>query len=108
MTVAAHDPIRACCNRAGKNRIVIRVGSNRDVDHSRLDERLGGEDGYARLTDKLKTLGIGQIADIVPNHMALAGRANAWWWDVLENGPASRYATSSRSASPCSSARYAG
>ena len=62
------------------------------VDHSRLDDRLGGEDGYARLTDKLKSLGIGQIADIVPNHMALAGRANAWWWDVLENGPASRYA----------------
>ena len=62
------------------------------VDHSRLDERLGGEDGYARLTDRLKILGIGQIADIVPNHMALAGRANAWWWDVLENGPASRYA----------------
>jgi (1->4)-alpha-D-glucan 1-alpha-D-glucosylmutase len=62
------------------------------VDHSRLDERLGGEDGYARMTDKLKSLGLGQIADTVPNHMALAGRANAWWWDVLENGPASRYA----------------
>jgi len=62
------------------------------VDHARLDERLGGEDGYTRLTGKLKSLGIGQIADIVPNHMALAGRANAWWWDVLENGPASRYA----------------
>ena len=37
--------------------------------------------------------GLGQILDIVPNHMALAGRANAWWWDVLENGPSSRYAT---------------
>jgi (1->4)-alpha-D-glucan 1-alpha-D-glucosylmutase len=24
--------------------------------------------------------------------MALAGRANAWWWDVLENGPSSPYA----------------
>ncbi len=62
------------------------------VDHSRLDERLGGEAGYSRLTDKLKSLGMGQVADVVPNHMALAGRANAWWWDVLENGPASRYA----------------
>ncbi len=28
----------------------------------------------------------------MPNHMALAGRANAWWWDVLENGPSSVYA----------------
>ena len=37
--------------------------------------------------------GLGQVLDIVPNHMALAGRANRWWWDVLENGPASRYAT---------------
>ena len=45
-----------------------------------------------RLTDKLKAAGLGQLLDIVPNHMALAGRANAWWWDVLENGPASRYA----------------
>ena len=29
----------------------------------------------------------------MPNHMALAGRANTWWWDVLENGPSSRYAS---------------
>ena len=32
------------------------------------------------------------MLDIVPNHMALAGRDNAWWWDVLENGPSSVYA----------------
>jgi (1->4)-alpha-D-glucan 1-alpha-D-glucosylmutase len=25
--------------------------------------------------------------------MAIAGRRNRWWWDVLENGPSSRYAT---------------
>src|SRR6202034_1951291 len=37
--------------------------------------------------------GLGQVLDIVPNHMALAGRANAWWWDVLENGPSSVYAS---------------
>ncbi len=40
----------------------------------------------------LADAGLGQVLDIVPNHMALAGRANAWWWDVLENGPSSRYA----------------
>ncbi len=28
----------------------------------------------------------------MPNHMAINGSANPWWWDVLENGPASRYA----------------
>jgi (1->4)-alpha-D-glucan 1-alpha-D-glucosylmutase len=30
--------------------------------------------------------------DIVPNHMAL-GMQNRYWWDVLENGSSSRYAT---------------
>ena len=34
---------------------------------------------------------LGLILDIVPNHMGI-GRANAWWWDVLRNGKASRYA----------------
>ena len=32
-----------------------------------------------------------QILDIVPNHMAITGSENPWWWDVLENGPASQY-----------------
>jgi (1->4)-alpha-D-glucan 1-alpha-D-glucosylmutase len=62
------------------------------VDYSRLDEVLGGSAGYERLTAALHAAGISQLLDVVPNHMALAGRANAWWWDVLENGPASRYA----------------
>ncbi len=35
---------------------------------------------------------MGQVADLVPNHMAAAGRANEWWWDVLEDGPSSPYA----------------
>src|SRR6185437_1070709 len=46
-----------------------------------------------RLTRQLARAGLGQVLDIVPNHMALAGRANAWWWDVLENGPSSVYAS---------------
>jgi (1->4)-alpha-D-glucan 1-alpha-D-glucosylmutase len=62
------------------------------VDHGRLNGELGGEEGYRRLTQRLAGAGLGLILDIVPNHMALGGRANAWWWDVLENGPSSRYA----------------
>ena len=31
--------------------------------------------------------GLGQVLDIVPNHMAITGAENPWWWDVLENGP---------------------
>ena len=37
----------------------------------------------------LKTHGLGQILDVVPNHMGVMGADNVWWMDVLENGPAS-------------------
>jgi (1->4)-alpha-D-glucan 1-alpha-D-glucosylmutase len=63
------------------------------VDHHRLNDELGGEAAHARMVAALRAHGLGQVLDIVPNHMALAGRANAWWWDVLENGPSSRYAS---------------
>ena len=32
------------------------------------------------------------MIDTVPNHMALAGAANRWWWDVLRNGDDSEFA----------------
>jgi (1->4)-alpha-D-glucan 1-alpha-D-glucosylmutase len=35
---------------------------------------------------------MGIILDIVPNHMAVMTADNGWWLDVLEDGPASRYA----------------
>ena len=35
---------------------------------------------------------LGQVLDIVPNHMSL-GEQNRYWWDVLENGTNSRYAS---------------
>jgi (1->4)-alpha-D-glucan 1-alpha-D-glucosylmutase len=36
---------------------------------------------------------MGQVLDIVPNHMGIARSENPWWWDVLENGASSRYAS---------------
>jgi (1->4)-alpha-D-glucan 1-alpha-D-glucosylmutase len=63
------------------------------VDHGHLNSELGGAEGHRRLVRQLASAGLGQVLDIVPNHMALAGRANAWWWDVLENGPSSIYAS---------------
>ena len=63
------------------------------VDHSRVNAELGGEEGHARLCEALGASGLGQVLDIVPNHMAIAGHLNRWWWDVLENGRSSRYAT---------------
>src|SRR5437773_9918204 len=35
---------------------------------------------------------MGQVLDFVPNHVGIAESLNAWWMDVLENGPSSRYA----------------
>jgi (1->4)-alpha-D-glucan 1-alpha-D-glucosylmutase len=62
------------------------------TDHGRLNSELGGAAGYGRLARRLAAADLRQVLDIVPNHMALAGRASAWWWDVLENGPSSRFA----------------
>ncbi len=62
------------------------------VDHHRLNQELGGEEGHHRMCRALAAAGLSQVLDIVPNHMAAAGRENTWWWDVLENGPSSRYA----------------
>jgi (1->4)-alpha-D-glucan 1-alpha-D-glucosylmutase len=60
------------------------------VDHERVNEELGGEDAHRRFCERLKELGLGQVLDIVPNHMVIGSR-NRYWWDVLENGPASLY-----------------
>jgi (1->4)-alpha-D-glucan 1-alpha-D-glucosylmutase len=62
------------------------------VDHARPSQALGGEAGYARLGTVLGEAGLGQVLDIVPNHMAIGGPENRWWWDVLENGPSSLWA----------------
>ena len=62
------------------------------VDHQSVNEELGGEQGHRAFSARLAELGLGQILDIVPNHMATGSR-NQYWWDVLENGPSSRFAT---------------
>ena len=62
------------------------------VDPHRVNEELGGTRGHRGLSRKLSEVGLGQVLDIVPNHMAISGPENPWWWDVLENGPSSRYA----------------
>ena len=65
------------------------------IDPTRVNEELGGEEAHARLCRTLGEKGLGQVLDIVPNHMAVAEQSeqrNVWWWDVLENGASSRYA----------------
>ena len=63
------------------------------ADHGQLNQALGGEPGYQALADTLRAHGMGQIVDVVPNHMGISGGRNAWWQDVLENGPASTFAS---------------
>ena len=63
------------------------------VDQSKVNVELGGAEAHERLCTVLAEHGMGHILDVVPNHMTVTDRANAWWWDVLKNGPDSRYAS---------------
>ena len=58
------------------------------TDHNALNPDIGTEEEYEAMVSTLREHDMGQILDIVPNHMG-AGSDNAWWLDVLENGPAS-------------------
>ena len=62
------------------------------VDPTRLSRELGGERGLRVLDTALRDAEMGQLLDIVPNHMCVADRGNRWWWDVLRMGSQSPYA----------------
>jgi maltooligosyltrehalose synthase len=62
------------------------------IDHNALNPEIGTEEDYATMTAELKRHGMGQVLDIVPNHMCVDSPENMWWADVLENGPSSPYA----------------
>ena len=64
------------------------------VDHTRVREELGGEEGLRALARTAREHGLGLVLDIVPNHMALPApeHLNGPLWEVLREGPASRYA----------------
>jgi (1->4)-alpha-D-glucan 1-alpha-D-glucosylmutase len=62
------------------------------VDCERVNAGLGGDDGLRRLADATAAHGLAILLDVVPNHMSIAGMANRWWLDVLENGISSYYA----------------
>ena len=60
------------------------------VDHRSVNQELGGSAAHERFCHQLGDIGLGQVLDIVPNHMSL-GEQNRYWHDVLENGHNSRY-----------------
>lgn len=64
------------------------------VDHGQFNPELGGEAGFARLSDALRQHDLGLIVDFVPNHVGVHFADNPWWLDVLEWGQASPHAVS--------------
>lgn len=61
-------------------------------DHSRINPEIGTEKELEELVAALRRHNMGLVLDIVPNHMGIGGRENAWWWDVLKNGRNSHFA----------------
>ncbi len=62
------------------------------IDHGRVDPARGGPDALRRVCDAAHAAGLGVLIDIVPNHVGVAtAAASVWWWDLLANGPESRY-----------------
>lgn len=62
------------------------------TDHNQLNPELGSYEEFTELVNELRNYGMGQVLDIVPNHMGIGFGANPWWKDVLANGRASEFA----------------
>jgi (1->4)-alpha-D-glucan 1-alpha-D-glucosylmutase len=57
----------------------------------KINPNIGSSEDFERFTNDLNGRHLGLLLDLVPNHMS-ATLSNPWWFDVLENGRASRYA----------------
>jgi (1->4)-alpha-D-glucan 1-alpha-D-glucosylmutase len=57
----------------------------------KINPNIGSAGDFDCFTSELKARDLGLLLDLVPNHMS-ATLSNPWWFDVLENGRASRYA----------------
>jgi (1->4)-alpha-D-glucan 1-alpha-D-glucosylmutase len=62
------------------------------IDHRSVNAELGGEPGLDALRAAVRRHDLRLLVDVVPNHMAITVPGNRWWYDVLRNGRASRYA----------------
>lgn len=62
------------------------------TDPTTINPELGGEPAFRSMAAAFRAEGIGLLLDIVPNHMGIGGESNAFWLDVLEWGPQSRFA----------------
>ncbi|HEX5435271.1 MAG TPA: malto-oligosyltrehalose synthase, partial [Candidatus Angelobacter sp.] len=62
------------------------------TDHNQLNPEVGSYEDLQALARELKNYGMGQVLDIVPNHMGIGQGDNPWWRDVLANGRTSEFA----------------
>ena len=58
-------------------------------NHNEINPELGGAEAHAAFVAAVKRHSLAHVVDFVPNHMGIGTGANAWWNDVLENGPSS-------------------
>lgn len=63
------------------------------TDHNSINPEVGTKEEFDAFVEEMRKLGMGQILDIVPNHMCVESSDNLWWFDVLENGSSSPYAS---------------
>jgi (1->4)-alpha-D-glucan 1-alpha-D-glucosylmutase len=58
-------------------------------NHNEINPEVGGAEAHAAFATALAAHHMGHVVDFVPNHMGIGTGTNAWWNDVLENGPSS-------------------
>ena len=64
------------------------------TDPTTVSAALGGPKDWRGCPLRRRRAGMGLIVDIVPNHVGVdQPEQNRWWWDVLEHGRSSPYAT---------------
>jgi (1->4)-alpha-D-glucan 1-alpha-D-glucosylmutase len=56
-------------------------------NHNEINPEVGGREAHGAFAAAVAADGMGHVVDFVPNHMGIGTSTNAWWRDVLENGP---------------------
>ena len=58
-------------------------------NHNEINPEVGGREAHEAFVGAVAGHGLLHVVDFVPNHMGIGTGTNAWWNDVLENGPSS-------------------
>ena len=58
-------------------------------NHNEINPEVGGAAAHEEFSAALHDHAMRHLVDFVPNHMGVGTGRNAWWNDVLENGPSS-------------------